>query len=1034
MSRVFVATERKLARRVVIKVLSSEVAATLSTTRFEREIRLAASLQQANIVPLLSAGMLEDTPYYTMPFVEGESLRARLSRGLLAESETVSVLRDVARALVYAHERGVVHRDIKPDNVLLSGEAAVVTDFGIAKAITAARVSGATEATGAFTQVGTAIGTPAYMSPEQATGDPNTDHRADLYAFGCLAFELLTGNPPFHGMPPHKLIAAHMLETAPTLSSRLGAVSPELDTLVARCLAKAPEDRPANAREVLRQLESAVSGASRDAMPAALRHRQLSLPRAMGTWVFSFVAAYVLARAAVVGIGLPQWTVPLVIAVMSLGLPAVLVTWYVQRSARRAALATPQHTPGGTQMHSTMATLALRASPHVSWGRTWKAGAAAGALLVVAITVVMILRAFGVGPAASLLAAGRIGADSRVLVAEFSTTTSDTSLGMVVAQAMRTSIGQSSAVQLVSAQDVGPALRRMTLPTTTRLTEQTARELAAREGIPLIITGQVAAVGAGFMITASLVTADSGRVLATLQRGANGAGDLLDAIDHVARDLRARIGESLRSVALAPALQSATTSSLVALREYSRGVQAGDVEGDFSAGLMHLQAAVREDSTFAMAWRKIGVYSSNLGRPASESFTAASRAYRFRSRLGADESAEVETSWLHEFDWRAAIRAYQSAPSISQNNRALLLNQIGEYAAAESVVNAQISKDSVRGRTPIIQLWYNRLASQIGQNKLPEARRTVAEGRRRYQGTFFDERGEAEVAWLAGGIDSLDTSAEQLERSKQLSSRHLAAWVHAAVSGARGQLQAYGRLAAFTQIMADSAARNRDPVSAALSVIVPAAVHRSQQAKGIAQLDSLIAGRPQSQLPAIDRRDLEVAMAYAQLGRPDKAKPLIADFERAASREERLARWGDWRAALGEVALAEGRAGTALTEFRAAATADSGKLEPSWNGRTDARVARTFDKLGQTDSAIAGFARVIARRDLFTWAGAPLNLPIAYRRLGELYEAKGDTANAIAQYEAFARLWKDADPDLQPQVEEIRSRVQRLRQAESRKR
>ena len=206
MSRVFVAVEKRLGRRVVIKVLSPDLAATLSTGRFEREIQLAASLQQANIVPVLTTGNVEGMPWYTMPFVEGESLRVRLSRGPLSEREALSVLRDVARALVYAHERGIVHRDIKPDNVLISGEAAVVTDFGIAKAISAARAQAGPQATG-ITQVGTSIGTPAYMAPEQAAGDPDTDHRADLYAFGCMAFELLTGRPPFNETAPHKLLA-----------------------------------------------------------------------------------------------------------------------------------------------------------------------------------------------------------------------------------------------------------------------------------------------------------------------------------------------------------------------------------------------------------------------------------------------------------------------------------------------------------------------------------------------------------------------------------------------------------------------------------------------------------------------------------------------------------------------------------------------------------------------------------------------------------------------------------------------------------
>src|SRR5688500_13791899 len=158
MSRVFVADETRLRRKVVVKVLSPELAAGVNADRFERELQLAASLQQANIVPVLSAGEMNGLPYYTMPFVEGESLRARLARdGQLPVGEVVSMMRDVTRALAYAHARGVVHRDIKPDNVLVSGGTAVVTDFGIAKALAAA---GQGQAGATLTQLGMAVGTP----------------------------------------------------------------------------------------------------------------------------------------------------------------------------------------------------------------------------------------------------------------------------------------------------------------------------------------------------------------------------------------------------------------------------------------------------------------------------------------------------------------------------------------------------------------------------------------------------------------------------------------------------------------------------------------------------------------------------------------------------------------------------------------------------------------------------------------------------------------------------------------------------------
>jgi serine/threonine protein kinase len=200
MSRVFVASETALGRKVVVKVLLPELAIGVSVDRFRREVQLAAQLQHPHIVPLLSAGEAEGLPYFIMPFVTGESLRARVTReGELPVSETVRILRDVVSALAYAHARGVIHRDIKPDNVLISGGVAVVTDFGVAKAVSAS--ADVTKAAG-VTSLGVALGTPAYMAPEQATANPQTDHRADIYALGVMAYEMLTGLPPFAGRSP----------------------------------------------------------------------------------------------------------------------------------------------------------------------------------------------------------------------------------------------------------------------------------------------------------------------------------------------------------------------------------------------------------------------------------------------------------------------------------------------------------------------------------------------------------------------------------------------------------------------------------------------------------------------------------------------------------------------------------------------------------------------------------------------------------------------------------------------------------------
>jgi len=272
MSRVFVATEKALGREVVIKVLAEELTTGVSAERFTREIATAARLQQANIVPMLTAGDAGGLAYYTMPFVRGESLRARMASGALpGMAERISILRDVARALAYAHGEGVIHRDIKPENVLLSHGTAMVTDFGIAKAISASRTQDGGAAT--LTQAGGTIGTPAYMAPEQSVGDA-VDHRTDLYAWGVMAYELLSGAHPFaRHVTPQNLITAHLTE-APAAFKAGDAVPPELAALVMRCLEKDPAHRPASAALVLAGLDVATTPVPSRETPAARAPRR----------------------------------------------------------------------------------------------------------------------------------------------------------------------------------------------------------------------------------------------------------------------------------------------------------------------------------------------------------------------------------------------------------------------------------------------------------------------------------------------------------------------------------------------------------------------------------------------------------------------------------------------------------------------------------------------------------------------------------------------------------------------------------------
>jgi serine/threonine protein kinase/tetratricopeptide (TPR) repeat protein len=257
MSRVFVAHDRALGRRVAVKVLSREVAAEVKTERFRLEIQLAARLQHPHIVPLLQSGELNGILYFTMPFIEGESLRTKLAReGALPVPDAIRILRHVASAIAYAHRQGVVHRDIKPDNVLLAEEFALVTDFGVARALSASTTAGDDR----LTSSGVALGTPAYMSPEQALADPEIDHRADIYAFGVLAYEIFAGHPPFGGKSAQATLAAHVVQPPENILTKRPDVPPILAETIMKCLEKKPGDRPQSASELVPIFDSVATG------------------------------------------------------------------------------------------------------------------------------------------------------------------------------------------------------------------------------------------------------------------------------------------------------------------------------------------------------------------------------------------------------------------------------------------------------------------------------------------------------------------------------------------------------------------------------------------------------------------------------------------------------------------------------------------------------------------------------------------------------------------------------------------------------
>ena len=984
---------------------------------------------------MLSTGEVDGVPYYTMPFVDGESLRVRLMRvGPLPITETVGFLRDVAKALAYAHDHGVAHRDIKPDNILVSGGSATVADFGIAKAISAARgeVPG-----GTLTQVGTSLGTPAYMAPEQAAADPATNHRADIYAFGCVAYELLAGRPPFVEKTPQRLLAAQMGDKPQPVTELRPDTPAALADLVMRCLEKDADTRPQQVAELVRILEVVTSGGGHPAVSPILLGGPGMFRKALALYAATFVVVVLLARAAVMVIGLPDWVVPGTIVVMLLGLPVILATGYVQRVAHRALTMTPTYTPGGGpgMASGTMATIAMKASPHLSWRRTATGGIWALGAFVLLVGGFMTMRALGIGPAGSLFASGRLGPDERLLVAEFGVMGgADSSLGAVVAEAIRADLGQSNVVTVVPASVIRSALQRMRRPESTRLDATVASEIALREGVKAVVQGDVTPIGAGFILTARLVDPGSGDLLASFRSTADAPTDLIPAVERLSRSMRGKIGESLRNVRASADLADVTTGSLDALRKYAEGVHAVDLERDATRGIALFKEAIALDTSFAMAWRKLGV-AYNIGaygRALEDS--AMARAYEFRDRLPEIERLSVVGlyyGWGPGRDRAKATDAFEALSRISPtgyHNLAVQYANRRQYARAESLFKRNLA------RNPIFQSHDQLIGVVAAQGRWAEAESLARAIPEVFPNLPGHEQALVPFVYRRDRLDSVALIASLLRAQESEQIRAEGANLDAHLAFVRGQIRAAERSLAAATALNRARGVAVSPLADSVNSAWADVWFRGEASRGARRLDAALRAIPFSSLPVEHRPYFDAAMVYALAGQPARARAVLGEYE-ADVRDTTLRRaqqnlvWG----VLGEIALAERRPLDALREFRRADTLPDGPAPSFCHSCVHVQLARAFDLAAQPDSAIASFERYLALDSpnrLFFAEADPTHVAGTHKRLGELYEQRGDSAKALEHFQRFVELWQDADPELQPRVEEVRRRMERLRRGE----
>ncbi len=721
MSRVFLAEEIELARRVVIKVLPPDMAAGVNKERFHREIQLAARLQHPHVVSLLTAGAEGDLLYYVMPYIEGESLRAKLSReGELPVGEAVRLLEEVVDALAYAHSEGVVHRDIKPDNVLLSRDHAVVTDFGVSKAVSAS--SGASS----LTSLGVALGTPAYMAPEQAAADPHTDHRADIYAVGAMAYEMLTGRPPFTAPTPQAVMAAHVSEAPEPVTRYRSAVSETLNALVMRCLEKKAADRWQSAAELVPQL-SAMATPSGGITPTGTQPvaavstetaaRQAHPVRVAGLFGLVSIGVLAIVYALVQAIGLPDWVFFGAIGLLAVGLPIMVLTGHHER--QRAIART-------TGMHVTTPAQGVRR--WFTWRRAMVGGGAAFTGLAVIATVYSAMRLLGIGPVGTLVASGVLDEQDRLILADFANRTIDSTLGPSITEALRVDLAQSPVVKLVNISAIRNVLQRMNRNPDAQLGAALAREVAEREGIKAVVAGEIGPLGSRFVLTANLVSSETGEVLIALRETADDEGEIVDAVDQLSAGLRERIGESLRTIRASEPLQQVTTRSLEALRLYSQALRAM-AGGRTPQGIELLEEAVAVDSTFAMAWRGLAIGIWNTGGDAARRIEAASKAFEHRERLPERERYLATAVYYEdvEYDPTRSAAAYrtllESRPDdwTALNNLALIVGAQRRFTEAEALASraAETGKTwQAHGNTAAARLAQGRYRPSLSSSQL----------------------------------------------------------------------------------------------------------------------------------------------------------------------------------------------------------------------------------------------------------------------------------------------------------------------------
>jgi DNA-binding SARP family transcriptional activator/Tfp pilus assembly protein PilF/TolB-like protein len=633
----------------------------------------------------------------------------------------------------------------------------------------------------------------------------------------------------------------------------------------------------------------------------------------------------------------------------------------------------------------------------------------------------------------ALAARSRSGAATnvdRLLVADFHNHTRDSLLAGAITEAMRADLSQSRRTSVMSRAQVQAVLEHMRQPSGEITSEPIIREVAERYGVKAFVTGDVASLGSGYTVSAELIAVRSGETLVSVREDAADSSKLLAVVDKVSDRLRRGIGESLWTVHASPPLEEVTTSSLQALRLYSQAIRVGDQEGDSRRAVEILRQAVTFDTTFAMAYRKLGVYLREMGVHAA-SDDALARAFRNRARLPELERYNTAGSYFSSVALPdSAIATYRALLALyptdmrGLNNLGSVYMDLRDFARAESLFNRAIESDST------VALLYNHLATvQLNAGKYDALQRTLAIRARRFPPAQEAEIIAATFPMMRGDFDDAAVRTQRIlaDAGTDAGSRLEPLKMLGTLALIRGHLDDADRDFGAVEALQVGEGSGGGYLEAAVALAFSDIWYRHENAKGLALLDAAVARYPLASLEPLDRNYATLAYIYALGGRPARARELLADV-RENERVPGTTRGGlgirdegTYLRALGATEIAEGKPAQAVVTLR-----QSVKLYfcPTC---TLPDLARALELAGYPDSAIAVYQQYVTT-PWSEWQNALGEFrPTAYQRLAALHEARADTAQAIAAYDKVASLWVTADAGLQPIVLNSRDRATALR-------